>query len=51
MGLTYPTQYDVGVDFNDYKPIPFSELEEIIDTQIKNKTNQLFWINGEYMRE
>lgn len=42
----FPTQYDVGVDFNDYAPVSYSEVKEKIDYQIKNNTNQTCWING-----
>lgn len=43
--LTCPTQYDVGVDFNNYTPISFNNLKHIINTQIKNNINQTYWIN------
>ena len=29
-----PTQYDVGVDNNDYRPISFREVSDIINKQI-----------------
>lgn len=29
-----PTQYDVGVDNNNYKPVSFDELKEIINKQL-----------------
>jgi len=38
-------QYDVGVDFNDYTPIPWSLVEERISIQSKKKVNYLYWIN------
>ena len=31
----YPTQYDVGVDNNDFKPVSFNEVKEIIDRQVE----------------
>lgn len=39
-----PTQYDVGVDFNDYKPISFEEVSEKINYQVDNNVNYLTWI-------
>lgn len=41
-----PTQYDVGVDFNDYKPISFEELSEKINFQVENNTNLMYWVNS-----
>lgn len=41
-----PTQYDVGVDFNDYKPISFSEVSNKIEYQLQNNTNLLHWIKS-----
>lgn len=36
----FPTQYDVGVDNNDYEPISWSEFNEKIQTQLlKSKYN------------
>lgn len=32
-----PTQYDVGVDRNNFKPLSYLELKGIIETQIKNE--------------
>lgn len=32
--MLYPTQYDVGVDNNDYRPISFNEVKEKINKQI-----------------
>ena len=40
----FPTQYDVGVDFNNYRPVSFKEIEEMINYQIDNNTNMLCWI-------
>lgn len=33
LGVLYPTQYDVGVDNNDYTPVPFSRVREIISAR------------------
>lgn len=35
-----PSQYDVGVDANDYKPVNFFNLKKKIDYQIKHNINQ-----------
>ena len=32
----YPTQYDVGVDNNDFKPVSFEEVKSIVDRQVNN---------------
>ena len=32
-----PTQYDVGVDNNNYTPVSFEQVKEIINQQIKNQ--------------
>lgn len=42
----FPTQYDVGVDFNDYKPISFEELSNKINFQVENNTNLMYWANS-----
>ena len=44
MNITFPTQYDVGVDMNNFKPITWKELNEKIQTQIENNTNMTQWI-------
>lgn len=44
MSLTFPTQYDAGVDLNDYTPISFDKLRSRIQYQIDNNTNELYWI-------
>ena len=36
----FPTQYDVGVDNNNYHPVSFDQLNEIIQQQIKNRKEQ-----------
>lgn len=38
-----PTMYDVGVDFNYYKPVSFETLKSKIEYQVKNGVNYLFW--------
>lgn len=40
----FPTQYDVGVDFNDYRPISYNQVMEKIKYQIEHYTNELHWI-------
>lgn len=42
--LLFPNQYDVGVDFNYYRPISFLELKSKIEYQIQNNVNCLTWI-------
>ena len=37
--LCTPTMYDVGADFNNYKPIGFKELKQIINAQVEHKMN------------
>lgn len=34
--ILYPTQYDVGVDNNDYKPISWKSIKEKIEFNIQN---------------
>ncbi len=40
----YPTQYDVGVDFNDYTPISWLDLNFKIQNQIKENENMKMWM-------
>ena len=40
----FPTQYDVGVDFNDFTPISWNEVNERIIQQVKNDNNLKMWI-------
>lgn len=42
--MLFPNQYDVGVDFNYYRPISFMELKSKIEYQIENNVNCLTWI-------
>lgn len=44
MSLAFPTQYDAGVDLNNYTPISFDELRNRILYQIEHNTNELHWI-------
>lgn len=45
--MLFPTQYDVGVDFNDFSPISWYEVDERIKKQIENNTNLKMWIKNE----
>ena len=40
----FPNQYDVGVDFNNYRPISYLEVKEKIEYQMQNNINCLYWI-------
>ena len=35
LNMLFPTQYDVGVDNNDYKPVSFWQVKQIIEKQIQ----------------
>jgi calcineurin-like phosphoesterase family protein len=37
--MATPTMYDVGMDFNDYKPISFAKVKEIIQGQVAADLN------------
>ncbi len=39
MKYLMPTQYDVGVDMNNYTPISWNEIKEKIEYQVKNNIN------------
>jgi len=39
MKYLYPTQYDVGVDMNNFTPISWKEVKEKIEYQVKNNVN------------
>lgn len=43
----FPTQYDVGVDFNNFTPISWHEVDSKIKEQIQNDTNLKMWIKNE----
>ena len=45
--MLFPTQYDVGVDFNNFTPISWYELNDKILKQIEKNSNLKMWINGE----
>lgn len=36
----FPYQYDVGVDNNNYTPVSWDKVKEIINLQIKNSSNE-----------
>lgn len=38
--MLFPTQYDVGVDNNDYKPVSFWQVKQIIEKQIESYGNR-----------
>lgn len=42
--MAFPTQYDIGVDMNDFKPISFHDVSERINYQVANNVNMLHWI-------
>ena len=44
MKYALPTQYDVGVDFNDFTPISWNTIKERINYQIENNVNYLNWL-------
>lgn len=46
MNYLFPTQYDVGVDFNDYTPISFKEVKEKIEFQVANNVNLMYWVKS-----
>lgn len=33
--MLFPTQYDVGVDNNNFKPVSFEQVKMIIEKQIE----------------
>ena len=43
MKYLYSTQYDVGVDMNDFTPISWEEITNRIEFQVKNDINCLYW--------
>ena len=44
LDMLFPTQYDVGVDFNDFTPISWNELNQKILKQIEDNSNLKMWI-------
>lgn len=45
--MLFPTQYDVGVDFNEFAPISWKEVDERIKEQIKTNQNLKMWVKNE----
>lgn len=45
--MLFPTQYDVGVDFNEFAPISWKEVDNKIKQQIKNNENLKMWIEND----
>lgn len=43
----FPTQYDVGVDFNNFEPLSWYEVNEKILRQINENNNLKMWINND----
>ena len=43
MEYLLPTQYDVGVDMNDFTPISWEEVKKKIEFQVENNVNCLCW--------
>ena len=37
LSMLFPTQYDVGVDNNDYTPVSFEQVKNIIEKQMQIK--------------
>ena len=44
MEYIMPTQYDVGVDMNNFTPISWNEVKEKITHQVENNVNLTHWI-------
>lgn len=44
MRLSYPSQYDVGVDMNDFKPVSWKVVNEKIAYQMENEVNMMTWV-------
>lgn len=43
--MLFPTQYDVGVDFNNFTPISWYEVNDRIQKQIKDNSNLKMWVD------
>ena len=43
MNLLFPTQYDVGMDNNNYTPLSWKEVNEKIKIQIDENKNMTMW--------
>ena len=46
-----PTQYEVGVDLNGYRPISFHRLKERIGYQVQHQCNVTCWLSGQDLTE
>lgn len=44
LSMMLPTQYDVGVDFNDFQPISWETLNQKILQQINENSNLKMWL-------
>jgi len=42
-----PTQYDVGVDLNNFTPLKFTDIANKIKFQIEHNKNSTYWTNHE----
>ena len=51
MKYLLPTQYDVGVDMNNFAPISWEEIKNRIEYQVENNVNCLCWIPDEKLKE
>jgi len=54
LNLRFPYQYDVGVDNNNYTPVSWEQVKEIIDNQVRNglpNTNNEHTIPDEAYKE
>ena len=45
MNLLFPTQYDVGMDNNNYTPLSWKEVNDKIKIQIDENKNMTMWWN------
>ena len=43
MNLLFPTQYDVGMDNNNYTPLSWKEVNEKIKRQLDENKNMTMW--------
>lgn len=43
--MLFPTQYDVGVDFNNFTPISWNEVNAKITSQVEHDDNLRMWVN------
>lgn len=51
MKYLLPTQYDVGVDMNNFAPISWEEVKNKIEYQVKNGVNCLCWIPNDKLEK